>query len=110
VSAEKLAALQLFYPTAELLTEGGQIVVFLPGLTVETPQGLVETDALLLPSLHSTGYTTRLFLARQIEAPSAKNWTSHSLCGRSWWACSWQGVGADLPWIDMIANHLRAFR
>jgi len=109
VSAEKLAALQHFYPAAQMLAEGGQPVVFLPGLKVDAPQGPIEVDALLHPSLH-TGYSTRLFLNRQVDAPLAKNWTSHSLCGSTWWSCSWQGVGAELTWIDMIANHLRAFR
>jgi hypothetical protein len=64
---------------------------------------------LILVNVRSV-YRTRLFVDRQIAAPNAKNWTPHSLCGRSWWACSWQDVGADLPWINMLANHLRAFR
>jgi len=109
VSAEKLAALQRYYPSAQLLAEGGQSVVFLPGLKVDAPEGQIEFDGLLHPQPH-TGYSTRLFITRTITAPLAQNWTAHSLCGKSWWACSWQNVGAELPWIDMLANHLRAFR
>jgi hypothetical protein len=109
VSADKLSALQKFYPTAEALMEGGQLMAHLPGMKIDTPGGTLEINALLCPHEHS-GYRTRLFFDRQIGSPRPLNWTSHSLGGKSWWTWSWQDVGAELPWIEMLANHLRAFR
>lgn len=109
MSMDKFNALKKFFSFAEALTEAGQVVVHLPGLKVETPAGLVELNALLVPFEH-TGYRTRLFTDKQISAPNAKNWSAHTVCGKSWWVCSWNDVAADLPWIDILANHLRAFR
>lgn len=85
------------------------MVAYLPGLKVETGTGAVEVNALLVPFEHS-GYRTRLFVDNQITAPNAKNWTSHIVCGRSWHVCSWNEVPAALPWMEILANHLRAFR
>lgn len=82
---------------------------FLPGLEVQTPSGALQVDALLYPYAHS-GYTTRLFVDRQIPAPNAKNWNSFTLGGRTWFACSWQDVQASLSWVEILAGHLRAFR
>lgn len=109
MSAAQLSALRAVVPSAEPLQEGGRLLAFLPGLKVETQGGAVVCDALLHPHGH-TGYQTRLFLDRQILGGSANNWTAHSLGGRTWWACSWQGVEAALPWVQILMNHLRAFR
>lgn len=109
MSADKLNELRKFFPAAEPFQEGGQLAAYLPSVKVDTPNGVVEFDAVLFPHFHS-GYLTRLFTDRQISAPNAKHWTPHTLGGRTWWACSWQGIEGGLPWIDMLANHLRAFR
>ncbi len=109
MSAEKFCALKKFYPAAEAFSEAGQTVVHIPGMKVQTPAGEVEFNALLCPHEHS-GYRTRLFTDRQVAAPNAKNWNAHTLCGKTWWTCSWQDVEASLPWIEIVANHLRAFR
>lgn len=109
MSGAQLGALQAFVPDAEPFQEGGLLLAFLPSLKVETQGGIVVCDALLYPHAHN-GYQTRLFLDRQIPGGSANNWTSHSLGGRTWWACSWQGVEAALPWAQILINHLRAFR
>ncbi len=109
MSTEKFSSLKRYFPFAEALTEAGQTVAYLPGLKVETSAGIVDVNALLVPFEH-TSYRTRLFTDRQISAPNAKNWTSHTVCGRSWWVCSWNEVPSTLPWIEILANHLRAFR
>ena len=53
---------------------------------------------------------TRLFLSGPVQGGAAQNWNQYSICGRQWYVCSWQGVPATLPWIEILANHLRAFR
>jgi len=65
--------------------------------------------ALLWPKPRDN-YPTRLFVERQLVAPQANNWKSFVICTRTWWASSWHGVPESLPWIEMIANHLRAFK
>ena len=111
-TGQDLTALRKLCPAAELWSEGGRPVVFLPGLRIYVRGGRTEVrDALLCPWEHSGGYSTRLFLSAAIDGvPEAKNWTSHNLQGRPWTVCSWNGVPADLPWIEILANHLRAFR
>jgi len=101
--------LKVLFPGAELLQEGGLFGAFIPKLAIETPCGVVTADVLLYPNSHS-GYQSRLFVERQLDGSKAQNWTSHSVVGRAWWACSWQGIDPHLPWLDILANHLRAFR
>jgi hypothetical protein len=109
MSESKLQALRKFFPKAQAFSDGGVVAAYLPGLAVETPSGTVEVDALLYPQAHSS-YSTRLFTDREISAPNAKNWKSFTLGGRTWFACSWQGVEESLPWVEMLAAHMRAFR
>jgi hypothetical protein len=66
-------------------------------------------DVLLWPRFRE-GYATRLFLSGPVQGGAAQNWNQYSICGRQWYVCSWQGVPATLPWIEILANHLRAFR
>lgn len=109
MSNDKLNALKKFFPSAEAINEGGVMCALLRGLRIDTAGGTVEANALLFPQEHS-GYKTRLFLDRQIPASSARNWNPFTLGGRTWYACSWQDVGAELGWAEMLASHLRAFR
>lgn len=108
-AAAELVRLQALCPAAELWTEGGKPVPFLPGLSFQTPGGRQTRDALLWPWPRD-GYLTRLFVSEVITAPEAKNWNPFNIQGRTWFACSWQGVVDSLPWIEILANHLRAFR
>lgn len=109
MSAALFAPLKARFPGAELLQEGGLFGAFIPKLSIETSSGAVVADVLLYPNHHS-GYQSRLFVERQLEGPQARNWTPHAVAGRAWWACSWQGVDSNLPWLEVLANHLRAFR
>ena len=45
----------------------------------------------------------------EIAESKKLTWQAHTLCGETWWACSWQGVKASLPWVQILANHLLAF-
>lgn len=106
---EQLVSLRTLCPQAELLSEGGQVVVHLPSVQFEAKGGKVTRDLLLWPG-PKDGYLTRLFLSAQVPCNEARTWTSFSLCGGSWWAVSWQGVDASLPWISILAVHLGAFK
>ena len=105
----QLTSLRGLCPKAELVTEGGRTAAFLPAVQFEAGAARVTRDLLLWPS-DRDGYSTRLFLSGQVSGSQARTWTSYSLCGGTWWAVSWQGVPANLPWIEMLGSHLRAFK
>lgn len=107
---EQLVRLRSLYPGTEPTDEGGKTLAFIPNITITTSDGPTTFDALLDPYAHPTGYTTRLFVSRPLRAPGAANWQSHTVCGQTWWVCSWNQVPASLPWVEILANHLRAFR
>ena len=101
---EKLEELQRTYPTASLLTEGGYELISLPKLKIVT--GGVETvyEALLCPRQHS-GYDTRLFLDKQVNG-RGQNWKTFVILGKTWWACSLQGIKADQSYLNILLAHL----
>lgn len=109
-AAAEIVKLRSVCRDAELWTEGGQPAAFLPGLTITKPgKGSMQVDALLWPHMRD-GYTTRLYLSQQIPWSIGGQWTCCVVQGRTWHACSWNNVPANLPWIEILANHLRAFQ
>lgn len=105
----QLVSLRNLSPQAELMTEGGQVAAYLPSVQFEAKGAKVTRNLLLWPG-PKDGYLTRLFLSEQVQSTEGRAWTSFSLCGGTWWAVSWQGVAANLPWLAILANHLRAFK
>ena len=104
-----LVSLRSLCPQAELMTEGGQTVVYLPGVQFQAGAARVTRNLLLWPGPRD-GYLTRLFLSQQVTGSVDRAWTSYNLCGGTRWAVSWQGVPADLPWIEILGGHLGAFK
>jgi hypothetical protein len=96
------------FPDAELWTEGGQQIVFLPKLGIPTNGKIQRTDALLWPWPRDS-YDSRLFLTVRVPG-KGDNWNVFNIQGRQWHACSWRGVPSSLPWLEILANHLRAFQ
>jgi hypothetical protein len=107
--ATELVKLRELYPAAEIWTDGGKPAVFMPRLQFKAGNTVQTRDALLWPQAREN-YATRLFLSDRVAGGCAQNWHPYSICGRQWYACSWQGVPATLSWIEILANHLRAFR
>lgn len=105
----ELEKLRRLVPAAELRSEGGVSIIFLPGVRITAAGREIILDALLWPH-ERDGYRSRLFLSAQIQAPNANNWNVFSLQGCAWYACSWQGVPSTLPWDEMFVSHLRAFQ
>jgi hypothetical protein len=109
-AAAELATLRALCPGAELWTEAGQSVPYLPDLTIaKNGAGSRKVDALLWP-YDRDNYPTRLFLSEMIPWSIGGQWTQSVVQGRSWHACSWGPVPANQPWIEILANHLRAFQ
>lgn len=107
MSESKFEELRRVYPTAQKVQEGQRLLAFLPGLMVSTSAGPRKVNALLYPYDHN-GYQTRLFFSEQL--PSHANFSAFNVCGATWYAPSWQGISASLPWSEIVANHLRAIK
>jgi hypothetical protein len=103
----EFAALRKLSPGAELWQEGGQPLVFLPRLKVLSGVSTIEVDGLLCPRARDS-YLTRLFFSKQL--PVTRNWTAYTIMARSWHAISWQGVPADVAWLEILAMHLEAVK
>lgn len=93
------------YPDVEFWEENGLPYVFFPELRFMSGGKQRKMRALLCPAGRD-GYATRLFLEEQIPN-RVQNWNPFTILNRSWWACSWANVPASLPWLQILANHLR---
>lgn len=108
--AAELIKLRSLCPAAELWDEGGQPLVFLPGLKVESGGAFHVVDGLLCPRARD-GYPTRMFFSRSFAGNGmGQNWNVFNIKSRPWHACSWKDVPAALPWLEIVANHLRPLR
>ena len=104
-SNSELAMLRTHWPDAELLGEGERLFALIPNLKVSSEQGTKTVAALLRPWQDGDGYCTRLFFSERFTTKGA-NWNVFSILGRTWHGCSWNGVPADLTWVEIMANHL----
>ena len=103
---QEFERLRALHERAVLLKEGGKPVALLPAFGFFSGGREVRMDLLLVPFDHS-GYVTRLFFEKKIEGRGS-NWNQHRVVDRNWWAPSWNDVPANLPWTEMLCNHLRA--
>jgi hypothetical protein len=103
--ADKLALLKQQWPDAELVPADERNYVHLPNLKVGTGTSLLSVVALLRPWANDDGYSTRLFFSEKFTS-KGNNWNVFSIAGRTWHACSWNGVPESLPWFQIIASHL----
>ena len=67
---KQLATLRELSPAAEVWREGGQPVVFMPGVKFKVTNARVTRDLLLWPQARD-GYETRLYLSAPVTAPGA---------------------------------------
>jgi hypothetical protein len=105
---EELSKLKRKCKQAELWDEGGQPLVYLPGLSVESDGTAHVVNALLCPRARDS-YPTRLFLSKPFPS-KGQNWNVFNIKGLTWHACSLSGVPAALSWIEILANHLGVLR
>lgn len=101
----ELAKLRSLCKDAELWEENGMPLVFLPDLKVHSDGAPHLVDGLLCPRDRDS-YSTRLFLSKPFPG-KGNNWNAFNIKGLTWHACSWQGVPSTLPWLEILANHLR---
>jgi hypothetical protein len=114
IDSGQVATLHPVCPGAKLVVENGQQFIHLPALKIPVGSETKTREALLCPSHHS-GYATRLFLAEKIDerqtiADQAANWSVHPILSRMWHTWSWKDVSADLPLLQMLVAHVKAFK
>lgn len=104
-ASEEFENIRQTWPASELRSEGGNQAVYLPKFNFHCGAQPVAMDLLLYPHTQG-GYVTRLFFRERLSR--GPNWTSHFICGETWWTPSWKDVHASQSWVSMLANHLRA--
>ena len=103
-AAAELEKLRSLCKDAEPWDEGGQPLIFLPGLKIHSGGVMHTVDGLLCPRARDS-YATRLFLSKAFPG-KGNNWKTFNIKGRTWHACSWKDVPATLPWLEILACHL----
>lgn len=108
ISPDALAELQTLCGEAKEMAEGGNNYVFLPSLKLPLGSDPAEVGALLCLNARE-GYPTRLFLSARVNG-KGNNWTEHRILDRTWHTWSWNNVPSDLRPMQILLDHLRAFR
>lgn len=108
---DELNELKICLPRISLAEEGGKAYLRIEELKL--PEGCQPdtVTALLCPVEHS-GYSSRLFLAKQISHKGkGTNWnvTGVIILGESWWAVSWKINPANSRLLSKLQAHLGAF-
>lgn len=103
--ATELDTLSAMCEGAEIWTESGQSVAYLPRFRFTVRGEERVADLLLVPFAHS-GYESRLFF-RQPQTTD-QVWYNIVVCGQPWHALSWRGVMPNHSWRQILAAHLRA--
>lgn len=116
INEDQLKLLIDISPKAKKVVENNTEYVYLPDLKITVGDNIKTVEALLCPSVHSSGgYLTRLFLSEQITDSlrvgcQPLNWSVHTILGKTWHTWSWQGVPESLPLVQMLLAHLGALR
>lgn len=110
---EQIEVLKSVYPTLSLMEEGSFNFIQIENLKL--PEGCEPrmVKGLLCP-MDRDGYPSRLFLSTKVGHRGAgKNWnpaTGTLIRGEHWWAVSWKTARPDQTLLEMVLDHLGAFR
>jgi hypothetical protein len=111
LSHEEQRALEaLAGPGVREVVEPSRRLIILPKVTLPPGSQPAEAFAIYHASAHG-GYSTRLFFEVPIRGASGvtPQTVTDSLCGRTMYAASYNGVPADLPPHQGILAHLRLY-
>lgn len=106
---QQIDDLRVVFPDVQRVEVGGLACALIPALPIDTVGGPVTRRAILFP-YPENGYSTRLFLDQAVDIGKPVNWQERSVRGAQWWARSWNFVSADMPWLQILLGHMRAFR
>jgi len=111
--ADQIDALKSAYSTLSLIEEGSFKFILIEGLKL--PDGCEPrmVNGLLCP-MHRDGYPSRLFLSLKIiHRGKGQNWNPPGgsiIQGQQWWAVSWKTTRPNQTLLEMVLDHLEAFR
>jgi hypothetical protein len=110
---DQVAALKTLYPELSVATEGEVEFVRIEHLKLFDGCEPRVVTGLLCP-VPRDGYPSRLFLSQKIShRGKGQNWNpNHSvvILGEQWWALSWKPTRQNQTMIEMVLDHLEAFR
>lgn len=102
--------LRELYPEARRFVEQDAPYVLIPELPITVRNGNTYTVDVVVCLGPRDGYSTRLFLSRQIPTTEPRNWTTAYILDRVWYAVSWRDVEPEGTPLEILAQHLHAFR
>ncbi len=110
---EQIEALKTVYPALAAAEEGSFKFVLLENLKL--PEGCEpRTVTGLLCPMDRDGYPSRLFVSDKIvHRGVGQNWNppgGSTILGRQWWAVSWKTTRPNQTLLEMVLDHLGAFR
>ena len=108
IQENQMETLVSLCPEVAVMPDAGVNYIYLPKLKIKSVNIVHTVDALLCPTKHS-GYTTRLFLSERISG-RGKNWSTHSILGRTWHTWSWNNVPETLSPTQILSAHMRALQ
>ncbi len=110
---DQIDALKSVYPTLGTAEEGSFKFILIEGLKL--PEGCEPRtiNGLLCPT-ERDGYPSRLFLSAKIaHRGPGQNWNpanGSTILGQNWWAVSWKTTRSNQTLLEMVLDHLGAFR
>jgi hypothetical protein len=116
--ADEVDELKRCYAKLASAQEGGVNFILIPELRLPPGAEPAVVEALFCPYGKGDGYTSRLFLSKQITHNGrGKNWNAAgvTILGKQWWAVSWNATPANGQPVKqrlaaVLAAHLEAFR
>lgn len=110
---EQIEALKSVYSALSVAEEGSFKFILIENLKL--PEGCEPStvNGLLCPT-DRDGYPSRLFLSEKIAHRGAgQNWNPPNgsvMLGKQWWAVSWKTTRPNQTMLEMVLDHLGAFR
>ena len=110
---DQVSAVKRIYPAISVAEEGDFSFMLIEQLKL--PEGCEPriVDGLLCPHQRD-GYPSRLFICQKVSHKGkGQNWNPQQsivILGRDWWAVSWKPTRANQTLLEMIMDHLEAFR
>lgn len=100
---------QLYGEGVESIVEMGLPFFYVPSLLLSEGCAPRDVDGLLCP-IPKDGYSSRLYISKQVGMPNPKTWNGNVwVKNMQWHAVSWRLEG-NMRLAQMLAAHLGAFR
>jgi hypothetical protein len=110
---DQIDALKTLYPNLSLGEEAKTSFIRIEKLKLPAGCEPRVVTALLCPT-DRDGYPSRLFISQKVtHGGKGQNWNpqlSVVILGENWWAVSWKTTRSNQTLVEMVLDHLGAFR